>query len=131
VPEDIVAADFAGGYPLRQSIPAWGSLTPTCVGNTLIQPGAVASEAAAVECPVFLGFGEIDLAANARAEPTAYTSADDIELMIVCQCAHMHNFSTSRERLWNRLIDWAARLSRGSAMRRVQTARLETEITEC
>jgi pimeloyl-ACP methyl ester carboxylesterase len=131
VPEDIIAADFAGGYPFRQSIPAWGRLTPACVGNTLIQPGAVASEAAAVECPVFLGFGEIDLAANARAEPTAYISADDIELMIVRQCAHMHNISTGRERLWNRLIDWAARLSRRSAMRRVQTARLDAEITEC
>jgi hypothetical protein len=51
--------------------------------------------------------------------------------MIVRQCAHMHNISTGRERLWNRLIDWAARLSRRSAMRRVQTARLDAEITEC
>jgi pimeloyl-ACP methyl ester carboxylesterase len=110
VPEDIVAADLGGGYPLRRTIPAWGSLTPPGIGNLLIQPGAVAPEAAAITCPVFIAFGDIDLAQEPRRDPAAYAACRDIELMIVPDCAHMHNFAKGRALLWDRLIHWASRL---------------------
>jgi hypothetical protein len=45
----------------------------------------------------------------------AFTAATDISWFTVPQMAHMHNFATTRARLWDRLGDFAVRVSRSIA----------------
>lgn len=111
VAPDIVDADFGGGYPIRRTTPAWGSATLPHCSVMMLAPGFIAREANVVEVPVFLGFGERDGSENPRAEPSAYAKSGDIALYIVPRMAHMHNFATTRSRLWSRLTDWTAMIS--------------------
>jgi pimeloyl-ACP methyl ester carboxylesterase len=108
VPRDILALDMEGGYPLRQTAPPFGSLTiPNCA-VAMMSPGYVREEAAEIEAPVFLAYGERDVSADPHAEPGAFTAARDISLLVVPRMAHMHNFAGTRRRLWDRLSAWAA-----------------------
>ena len=107
VPEGIVKADLAGGYPLRQSPPRWGSATvPRCV-VAMMSPGYVAEEAASIDVPVFLGFGERDVSEAPYREPSMFPRATDITVFVVPRMAHMHNFASTRRLLWERSLDWA------------------------
>jgi pimeloyl-ACP methyl ester carboxylesterase len=107
VPKDILAADMAGGYPLRKTVPPFGSATvPTCALQ-MMAPGCVAEEAAAITVPVLIGVGERDVCPTPLAEPTAYSSARDVSVYIVPGMAHMHNFATTRHLLWDRLVAWS------------------------
>jgi pimeloyl-ACP methyl ester carboxylesterase len=111
VPLDIVEADTCGGYPLREHAPVFGSATlPNCA-VTLMLPGAVATEAAALRCPVFIGLGDRDTAPDPRLEPSAYSRATDITMFICKQMAHMHNFASTRQDLWDRLVGWCRSLA--------------------
>lgn len=106
VPADILAADMDGGYPMRATAPPFGSLTiPPCAIEMMV-PGVVASEAAAVRVPVFVGNGERDVCGDQRAEPAAYRGANDITTVIIPRMAHMHNFAGTRRMLWDRLLAW-------------------------
>lgn len=112
VPADILEADMAGGYPIRHSVPDFGSGTiPPCV-VAMMAPGYVREEAASIEVPVFLGFGERDTSPDVRAEPAAFQKAGDISLFVVPRMAHMHNFAGTRALLWDRLSDWAGMVAR-------------------
>ena len=106
VSREIVVRDMVD-YPTRGGrMPVWGSATmPPCT-VTVMSPGAVAPEAAMISCPVLLGFGERDLSADPRAEPSAYPSATDVSLFVCSGMAHMHNFAIPRQRLWSRLQAW-------------------------
>lgn len=68
--------------------------------------GPNAAAAAAIDVPVFLGFGERDLSQDPRAEPLAYPAANDIQLVILPASAHGHNFSRNRRHLWDRICGW-------------------------
>jgi pimeloyl-ACP methyl ester carboxylesterase len=115
IPADILKADMAGGYPLRRTSPVWGSLTiPNCV-VAMMSPGYVKAEAAAIDTPVFLGFGERDTSGDMHAEPSAFPNSPDVSLFIVPTMAHMHNFASTRRRLWDRHADWAATVARARA----------------
>jgi pimeloyl-ACP methyl ester carboxylesterase len=106
VPADIVEADLAGGYPLRQSPPSWGSATvPRCV-VAMMSPGYVAEEAASIDVPVFIGFGERDVSEAPHREPTMFPRATDITVFVAPRMAHMHNFASTRRLLWERSLDW-------------------------
>jgi hypothetical protein len=106
VSPDILEADMAGGYPLRTSPPPWGSATiPRCVVGMMAK-GYVAAEAADVDVPVFLGFGERDVSENPALEPSMFTKAGDISVYVVPRMAHMHNFASTRHMLWERSLDW-------------------------
>ena len=110
VPADIVAADTSGGYPLRDTAPAFGSKTiPPCV-VAMLSPGYISAEAAALTVPVFIGLGERDTAPDPRREPSAYSNSSDITMVICDRMAHMHNFATTRTALWDRLAHWCAGL---------------------
>ncbi len=110
VPADIVAADTSGGYPLRDTAPAFGSKTiPPCV-VAMLSPGYISAEAAALTVPVFIGLGERDTAPEPRREPSAYSNSSDITMVICDRMAHMHNFATTRTALWDRLAHWCAGL---------------------
>lgn len=107
VPGDIVEIDISGGYPIRRTAPPFGSLTiPNCV-VAMLAPGYVRDEAAAIDVPVLAAFGERDTSPDPRAEPGAYARARDVSLLVVPRMAHMHNFASTRQRLWARTSGWA------------------------
>jgi pimeloyl-ACP methyl ester carboxylesterase len=112
VPQHVVEADVTD-YPTRMgNLPAWGSATiPACVRH-IPEPGVVAAEAAAIEVPVFVGAGEIDIVPDPRAEPAAYRRAGDITVFVQPRMAHMHNFAGNRTDLWNRLGAWVDGVAR-------------------
>jgi hypothetical protein len=106
VPRDIVEADLAGGYPVREQPPRWGSATlPRCVVG-MMGPGYVAAEAAAIDVPVFLGFGERDVSEAPSREPSMFPKSGDVTSYVVPDMAHMHNFASTRRLLWERSLDW-------------------------
>jgi pimeloyl-ACP methyl ester carboxylesterase len=107
VPADILQADMAGGYPLRRTVPPFGSGTiPTCALQ-MMYPGYIAAEAAAVTVPVLVGVGERDVCPEPLSEPKAYTSARDVSVYVVPRMAHMHNFASTRVQLWDRIVGWS------------------------
>ncbi|MGV0793258.1 alpha/beta hydrolase [Mycolicibacterium sp. XJ1819] len=115
VPADIVAADTSGGYPLRETSPPFGSKTvPLCVVG-MLSPGYISTEAAALTIPVFIGLGERDTAPEPHREPAAYSASPDVSLYIVERMAHMHNFASTRKKLWDRLAAWFEAVSGGVA----------------
>jgi hypothetical protein len=106
VPQEIVAADLAGGYPLRKSPPPWGSRTvPRCVVGMMARDYVI-EEAAAIDVPVFFGEGERDVAEDPWAESSRFPRVRDFTLFVCPQMAHMHNFATTRRELWDRSLDW-------------------------
>jgi pimeloyl-ACP methyl ester carboxylesterase len=107
VPRAILEADMGGGYPLRKTVPPFGSATiPTCA-VLMMSPGLVAPEAGAIQVPVFIGVGERDVCPDPWAEPGAYRRSQDITLAVIPHMAHMHNFAGTRARLWDRLLAWS------------------------
>ncbi len=116
VPEDILRADMAGGYPLRESPPAWGSKTiPRCV-VAMMSPAYVGEEAAVIDVPVFVGFGERDVSEDPSREPAMFPHANDITVFVVPRMAHMHNFASTRRLLWERSLDWVDDVRRAAAV---------------
>lgn len=86
----------------------WNSLTtPGAVARKCTAPRAVAQEAAAITVPVLVGFGERDVAAVPKLEPTVYQSAQSVDLFICPRMAHMHNFAGTRQLLWHRVEQFA------------------------
>lgn len=113
VPDDIVAEDLLG-YPARIGvpIPAWG--TPFMPGGPNLAPergplgpNVVTAEAAAIDVPVFIANGEIDVCPDPMTEPSAYRKSPDVTTMVLPRASHMHNFAGTRELLWRRLESWA------------------------
>lgn len=113
VPQDILDADMSGGYPVRKVAPYFGSATIPACAVAMNSPGYFTPEASMIEVPVFIGVGERDVCPNPWAEPSAYWNSKDVSLYVVPQMAHMHNFASTRERLWRRLGQWSATVSRG------------------
>ena len=86
----------------------WNSSTiPGAVGQSCMTPGIIASEAAAVTCPVLVAMGERDVCADPKGEVRAYLSANSVDLFICPRMAHMHNFASTRELFWQRIETWA------------------------
>jgi len=103
VPESFVEADFAGGHPVRETAPIWGSTTFPGLAAALVLPGVVASEAASIDVPVLVGMGERDVCQEPHAELAAFKNATDIAAIVVPRMAHMHNFAGTRRRMWDRI----------------------------
>jgi len=108
----LVDADMSSGYPLRgEDHPAWGSRTVPPSAVSMLSPGVVAAEAAAIDVPVLLASGERDVVPDPRAEPSAYASSNDITVVVVPAMAHMHNFAGTRRLLWERIHGWGEAVS--------------------
>jgi pimeloyl-ACP methyl ester carboxylesterase len=104
---------MVGGYPLRKTAPPWGSLTVPPCAVTMMTPGVIAAEAAAVKVPVLIAVGERDVCPEPHAEPTAYRGSSDVSLFIAPRMAHMHNFASTRALLWSRIASWSRRVAAG------------------
>lgn len=112
VDPDIRYEDLRGGYPFRiDSVPQWGSATIPPAAASMLAPGVIAEEAAALTVPVFVGVGERDVCPDPWAEPASYRGTDYVTLCVVSRMAHMHNFASSRHVLWDRLHRWGNSLA--------------------
>lgn len=113
-PEDVIAADMAGGYPHRDpaKAPKFGSVTTPRFAVGMNSPGFITPDAARVKVPVLMVAGERDVQPDIRREPTAFINSEDISVFIVPKMAHMHNFAPTRRLLWQRTADWAAMQAR-------------------
>jgi pimeloyl-ACP methyl ester carboxylesterase len=107
VPEEAIAADQA---VQTRSL--------GLAGAGALVPDFSRKDVASIDVPVFLAFGERDVSANPRREPSFYASALDITLLVLARSAHCHNFASSRHHLWGRLLDWAASVAGDEALRR-------------
>jgi hypothetical protein len=111
-PEDIRKADMGGGYPIRQRVPPFGSATVPRCAVAMNSPGFFTPEVSLVDVPVLMAYGERDVSADMRREPTAFINCNDVSVFIVPRMAHMHNFADTRELLWQRVADWAEMMAR-------------------
>ena len=103
VPVDVANADAAV------------SVVPRVFGTAMI-PGVVAEQAARIDVPVLIGFGAVDVSPDPRAEAGLHRNSPDITTVILAGSAHCHNMSSSRHRLWRRLLAWAATVTGGHAL---------------
>jgi pimeloyl-ACP methyl ester carboxylesterase len=109
-PAIIVESDIAS-LPFRQGedLPKWGiDAAPQPCAVDMMVPGVVAREAASITCPILIAQGVRDLVPDPRSEPSAYTSATDITVLVQPRMAHMHNFAPTRREFWRRIHDWGS-----------------------
>jgi pimeloyl-ACP methyl ester carboxylesterase len=97
VPADVIEADYA----------TTKSVVPRVFGLAMI-PGFVAEHAAGIDVPVLIGYGAVDVSPDPRAEALLYRSSPDITTVVVAGSAHCHNMASSRQRMWRRVLGWAA-----------------------
>jgi alpha-beta hydrolase superfamily lysophospholipase len=104
---EAVAPTSAGRADGEKSYAPW--ISPTMPGGVLgsvLTPGVLAPEAAAVDCPVLVAMGERDSLADPRGELRAYLSAPSVDFFVCPRMAHMHNFAATRELFWKKLGSW-------------------------
>lgn len=97
----------------RERAPWRAGRAPACAAM-MMGEGAVAEEAAAIDVPVLIGCGEIDLVTDPWAEPAWYRGSRDVAVFVVPRMAHMHNFARTRHTLWDRIAGFAQSVSRRS-----------------
>jgi pimeloyl-ACP methyl ester carboxylesterase len=115
-PADIVALDMgaaAGTGPL----PEWRSATTPPCGLYMVAPGTVATEAASITVPVFVGVGERDVVPDPWMEPKAFKSSSDISIFVCPRMGHMHNFAHTRREFWQRIHSWGTGIAEMSESR--------------
>ncbi|MFI5953239.1 alpha/beta hydrolase [Cryptosporangium sp. NPDC051539] len=103
---ELMEADLASYRPYTgvvrgDAATPWGSATVPACAITMMTPGAVASEAAAINVPVLVASGERDTVPDPWVEPGAYRSSRHVSLAVVPRMAHMHNFAQTRTQLWD------------------------------
>jgi pimeloyl-ACP methyl ester carboxylesterase len=112
VPADIAALDMAS-VPMRDAdhVPTWGRRAASLpCGVDMLMPGIVAEQAAAIAVPVLIAQGERDVVPHPRDEPAAYSSSDHVTMVRIPAMAHMHNFASTRERMWRAIHAWGQSL---------------------
>jgi pimeloyl-ACP methyl ester carboxylesterase len=105
-PADIVALDMGAGAGLDRPLPEWRSATTPPCSFYMVTPGTVATEAASITVPVFIGVGERDVVPDPWMEPKAFKSSSDISVFVCPRMAHMHNFAHTRREFWQRIHSW-------------------------
>jgi len=86
---------------------ASGSSMLALVGLTSMIPGSSDAELAAIDVPVFLGVGELDITGTAHEIPSQFPNTRDVSLFVLAHSGHNHNVSDNRTDLWDRLGAWA------------------------
>ncbi|RBY85281.1 alpha/beta hydrolase [Blastococcus sp. TF02A-26] len=101
-PPELVALDMDAEH-----LAPWRSATVPGCAVELMEPLAVARQAAAVRVPVLLVYGEQDVTVEPLADLAVFRSAPDLSLLLVPRSAHMHNFAPTRHLVWARLESFA------------------------
>lgn len=93
-------------FAIRRAFAAQqAQLLYTC-GLTSMIPGSTDREKAAIDVPLFLGFGDQDLTRDFAGSVAKYTGCRDATLYVLSDAAHCHNQARTRVRLWDRLARW-------------------------
>jgi pimeloyl-ACP methyl ester carboxylesterase len=100
VPDDVVSADDAHATVLPRA--ALHAVAATPLGRPL---------AAAIDVPVFQGWGERDNTPDPHRDGAYFGSCPDYTLFVLPRSGHCHNLATTREALWDRLVGWARAFS--------------------
>jgi alpha-beta hydrolase superfamily lysophospholipase len=79
---------------------------PRRCGAQASVPGNSIHAAAAIEVPVLLAYGALDLSPAPHKEPEFFPSSRDVTLYVLSGSAHCHNMARTRQRLWDRLARW-------------------------
>jgi pimeloyl-ACP methyl ester carboxylesterase len=107
VEPDLASYKPYSGVARGDATTPWGSDGVPASAITMMTPGAVAAEAAAIDVPVLVGCGERDVVPDPASEASAYPNATDVRILVVPAMAHMHNFSRNRAVLWEGIGEWA------------------------
>jgi pimeloyl-ACP methyl ester carboxylesterase len=90
----------------KAAIGACGSALLNLCGLTSMIPGASRPQLEAIDVPVFLGVGELDITGEAHRIPAQFPSSRDITLFVCPGSGHNHNVAPTRTVLWDRLLVW-------------------------
>jgi alpha-beta hydrolase superfamily lysophospholipase len=105
---------FHGSEPadlLQMATSAGGERAPVIIDPAqLMSLKPVAAEAAAIDVPVLVGVGELDVVPDLWAEPLAYASSPHVTVTVVERMGHAYHFANTRHILWSRLRAWSASL---------------------
>jgi pimeloyl-ACP methyl ester carboxylesterase len=71
-----------------------------------ITPWFTVEEAAAIDAPVLLAFGDHDLLTKPHDQPGYYSGSRDVTLFVLPGAAHCHNMANTRGVLWGRIDRW-------------------------
>jgi pimeloyl-ACP methyl ester carboxylesterase len=89
-------------------------LLPSCGMASLI-PKSTDAEKAAIDVPLFLGFGDHDLTDDYAGNLARYRSTTDATLFVLSGSAHCHNQAVTRTLLWDRIIRWISSIGSPSS----------------
>jgi pimeloyl-ACP methyl ester carboxylesterase len=84
----------------------------TC-GLAAMIPNLADAQLARIDVPVFLGFGDQDLADNRFDAVSRYRNVTDATLFLLQQSGHCHNQASGRARLWERILRWIENVNAG------------------
>jgi pimeloyl-ACP methyl ester carboxylesterase len=72
-----------------------------------VTPGALAGEAAQIDCPLFLGFAAgQEVTSRPHEEAAAYPAVRSLTLFVQSQAHHCANFAPTRFELWDEIAWW-------------------------
>jgi pimeloyl-ACP methyl ester carboxylesterase len=69
-------------------------------------PGSCAPECAGVDVPVFLAFGDRDMAGPPEEVPANYPASPDVTLLVLAATGHAHFLFPARGQLFERVTQW-------------------------
>jgi pimeloyl-ACP methyl ester carboxylesterase len=92
-PDDVMEA-FLGMLPVPPSMTAF------------TRNGTLAGHAQSIECPVFIGFGEDDLAGSPLKEGARYAASIDTSVYVQPRARHNHFAASTRFEVWTTLYNW-------------------------
>jgi pimeloyl-ACP methyl ester carboxylesterase len=69
-------------------------------------PGVTRDEAALIDVPVFLAYGEIDVSPAPREEAAVFAASRDVTVYVLAHSAHCHNMASTRALIWDRMAAW-------------------------
>jgi len=105
VPAHVLAADAAQ---------ASTCVPRRCAVESMV-PYYFSAEAATVDVPVLLAYGEVDVSLAPDDEPTYYASSPDVTRYHLAGSSHCHNMAATRVTLWEQLHRWLEGLPGASA----------------
>lgn len=108
---------FAGATADRRGVealqPARSQLLLTAGLFSMI-PGSCAPECAAVDVPVFLAFGDRDMAGPPHEVPANYPASPDVTLLVLAATGHAHFLFPARGHLFERVTQWCEAMLPGN-----------------
>jgi pimeloyl-ACP methyl ester carboxylesterase len=79
---------------------------PSCALASIL-PSFSEPERREIAVPLFLGFGEHDLAQVPHESVRSFRSSPDVTLFVLAGSGHCHNQAGNRRQLWDRMVEWA------------------------